>query len=103
MFDASILFKAFKSTGMLVQATRLAYPGAKPIDAGFVRPDALILGDAVQTSAVELEYVTDSVVPPLAHAEALQIGEQAYRVSGPPRREGDGFFSRARLEATVIS
>ncbi|MDP9902616.1 hypothetical protein [Variovorax ginsengisoli] len=99
-FDPSILFPAFKAAGMLARATRLQSIPVVDIDVGFVQPDGLILGDAVQTTDIEIEYVTSSVVPPLRVGEALRIKGQAYRVRMPPQRKADGYFTRTTLETT---
>ncbi len=102
MFDPSILFPAFKAAGMLSVATRLGQVPPVDIDVGFVQPDGLILGDAVQTTDVEVEYITTAAVPPVRVGEALRIGTETYRVRQPPRKTGDGTYSRVVLETAVL-
>lgn len=102
MFDPSILFDAFKATGMLSVATRLDQVPQTDLDVGFVQPDGLILGEAVQTTDIEIEYVTATAVPALRVGEALRIDADAYRVRQPPRKSGDGTYTRVTLETAVL-
>ena len=75
--------------------------GAPTGDAGFIvglqRPEQLILGDAVHTAQIEIEYTTADA-PDLAPGNGITIDGTAYRVHQQPRKQGDGTFSRAELE-----
>lgn len=101
MFDPTILFDAFKGAGMLDQATLLG-PSPVSFDVGFLQPENLIMGEAVQTSDIVIEFVTASS-PQLRTGTALVIKGQAYRVRQPPNKQGDGYYSRATLETTVVA
>lgn len=98
MFDASFFMATFEAHGM---ATRAVRDGAQVGDAGFIvgfqRPEQLILGDAVHTAQIEIEYTTADA-PDLALGEGLTIDGTHYRVRAIPRKQGDGAFSRAELE-----
>lgn len=82
---------------MASRAVRTAVPGDTGFVVGFVRPEDLILGEAVLTAQIEIEYVTADA-PDLAIGERLIIGGAAYRVQNAPRKLGDGTFSRAALQ-----
>ena len=97
MFDPSILFPAFSAAGMLNCALRSDAMPPATFSAGFVQPDQLILGDAVQSSEIEIEYQTADA-PNLKVGERLVICGSTFRVRQPPKKTGDGFFSRAELE-----
>lgn len=97
MFNSSIFMATFEAHGLAQRAVRTAVPGDTGFVVGFVRPDQLILGDAVQTAQIEIEYTTADA-PALALGDGLTIGGTQYRVRNKPRKQGDGAFSRAELE-----
>ncbi len=97
MFDPSIFLGAFEAHGLATRATRTQVQGDTGFVVGFVEPEQLILGDSVQTSAIEIEYATVDA-PALALGTALTIGGGVYRINQQPRKQGDGTFSRASLE-----
>lgn len=98
MFDTSVFMAAFEAHGMATRAVRVGAPAG---DAGFIvgfqRPEQLILGDAVHTAQIEIEYTTADA-PDLAPGDGLTIDGTQYRVRAIPRKEGDGTFSRTELE-----
>lgn len=96
-FDAAIFWPAFAAAGMLTEAVYMpAGGGQMPVQVGFVRPEALLLGDMVQVEQTRIEYET-SAMPDLAHGESINIGAVAYTVRGEPEKKGDGYFSTAEL------
>ncbi|HCY17174.1 MAG TPA: hypothetical protein DHV21_14570 [Curvibacter sp.] len=97
MFDPSIFMGVFEAHGLATRAVRTAVPGDTGFVVGFVRPEDLILGEAVHTAQIEIEYATADA-PALAVGESLTIGGTAYRVQNAPRKQGDGTFSRAALQ-----
>lgn len=98
MFDASFFMATFEDHGMATRAVRCnAPPGDLGFIVGFVRPEQLIFGDAVQTTQFEIEYVTRDA-PDLAPGDGLTISNTLYRVHNMPRKQGDGTFTRAELE-----
>lgn len=97
MFDPTDFMATFEAHGMAVRAIRTAVPGDTGFVVGFVQPEELILGDAVQTAQIEIEYATADA-PALALGTGLTIQGAAYRVNAVPRKRGDGTFSRAALE-----
>ncbi len=113
MFDASTFMSAFEAHGMALRAYRVQVPYDEGFVVGFVQPEQLILGDAVQTSQLEIEYasadapalVGGSVLSlndqlSLALGTELLIDETYYRINQPPRKLGDGTFSRASVEVS---
>jgi hypothetical protein len=97
MFDPSLLFPAFKAAGMLHAVARSDAAPPAAFDADFVQPGQLILGDAVHSDQVQIEYQTGAA-PDLRVGERLVIAGSTYRVRQPPLKQGDGFFSRVELE-----
>lgn len=97
MFNPSLLFPAFAAVGMLHCAMRMQAMPPATFDVGFVQPSQLILGEAVQSDQIEIEYETRSA-PDLQRGELLAICGSNFRVRQAPSKQGDGFFSRAELE-----
>jgi len=97
MFDPDSFMGIFEAHGLATRAVRTAVPGDAGFVVGFVRPEELILGDAVHTAQIEIEYATADA-PALVVGESLTIGGMAYRVQNAPRKQGDGTFSRASLQ-----
>lgn len=97
MFDPTLLFPAFKAAGMLHSALRSDAVPPVAFDADFVQPGQLILGEAVQSDQVQLEYETRAA-PDLRVGERLVLDGSTYRVRQPPLKQGDGFYSRVELE-----
>lgn len=97
MFDPQGFMSTFEAHGLATRAVRTQVPGDVGFVVGFVRPDELLFGDAVQTAQFAIEYTT-SDAPVLAVGTSLSISGTVYRVNQPPRKQGDGTFSRAALE-----
>lgn len=98
MFDPALLFPAFKAAGMLHVFQRSDAVPPVEFDADFVQPGQLILGEAVHSDQVQIEYQTGAA-PDLHVGERLVMdGAATYRVRQPPLKQGDGFFSRVELE-----
>jgi hypothetical protein len=97
MFDPLGFLAQFEAHGLAARATRTQVPGDVGFVVGFVQPEQLLLGDAVQTAQFEIEYTTTDA-PTLPAGTALLIGGTVYRVAQPPRKQGDGTFTRAALE-----
>ncbi|EYC51703.1 hypothetical protein AZ34_11880 [Hylemonella gracilis str. Niagara R] len=97
MFDPSIFMQAFEAHGLVHRATRASVPGDTGFLCGFVRPDELILGDDVHAAGPEIEFET-AAAPGLVRGQTLTINGQDYRLVRDPRRQGDGYFSRAVLK-----
>lgn len=97
MFDPLGFLAQFEAHGLATRATRTQVPGDVGFVVGFVQPEQLLFGDAVQTAQFEVEYTTTDA-PTLALGTALSIGGVVYRVNQVPRRQGDGTFTRAALE-----
>lgn len=97
MFDPLNFMAVFEEHGMATRAIRTAVPGDTGFGVGFVRPEELILGEAVHTAQIEIEYKTADA-PTLALGTSLTIDGVAYRVNSVPRKQGDGTFSRSGLE-----
>ena len=96
MFDPSIIWEQLRAAGMLTRITPVG--GALlPFDAGVQRPESLILGEAVQTAEIVIEYVTSEAAG-LAPGQQLDFDGISHRVRQPPRRKDDGYFSIAVLE-----
>jgi hypothetical protein len=98
VFDPTLLFPAFKAAGMLHSALRSDAVPPVAFDVDFVQPGQLILGEAVLSDQVQVEYETRSA-PDLRVGERLVLdGATTYRVRQPPLKQGDGFYSRVELE-----
>jgi hypothetical protein len=111
MFDTSHFMQVFEDNGMALRALRAGAPAGPGFVVGLQRPEQLILGDAVHTAMIEIDYATADA-PDLATGEGLTIGRLAhldtgeavlvdgvaYRVRDVPRKQGDGSFSKAELE-----
>ena len=97
MFDPQGFMGVFEAHGLAPRATRTQVPGDTGFVVGFVQPEQLLFGDAVQTAQFEIEYTTTDA-PALPLGTALSIGGTVYRVTQPPRKQGDGTFTRAALE-----
>lgn len=97
MFDPSGFMQTFEDHGLATRAFRATLPGSAGFIVGFMRPEELILGEAVHTAQIEVEYAT-AEAPNLAMGEGLTIKGVSYRVRNKPRKQGDGTFSRAELE-----
>lgn len=97
MFDPVGFLAQFEAHGLALRATRTLVPGDVGFVVGFVQPEQLLFGDAVQTAQYEIEYTTTDA-PTLPPGTALSIGGTVYRVTQPPRKQGDGTFTRAALE-----
>lgn len=97
MFDASNFMAMFEAHGLAPRATRTQVPGDVGFVVGFLQPDAVVFGDQVQTGQLDIEYATADA-PALTVGTSLAIGGTTYRVNQPPRKQGDGTFSRASLE-----
>lgn len=97
MFDPAGFLAVFEAHGLATRAYRIQVPGDKGFVVGFVQPEQLLLGDAVQSAQFEIEYTTTDA-PALALGTVLSIGGRRYRVNQPPRKQGDGTFTRAALE-----
>lgn len=97
MFDPVGFLAQFEAHGLATRATRTQVPNDMGFIVGFVQPEQLLFGDAVQTAQFEIEYTTTHA-PTLALGTALSIDGTVYRVTQPPRKQGDGTFTRAALE-----
>jgi len=97
MFDPAGFFATFEAHGLATRAVRTQVPGDMGFIVGFVQPEELVFGDTVQTAQFAIEYTTADA-PALAVGTALTIGGTVYRVNQPPRKQGDGTFTRAQLE-----
>jgi hypothetical protein len=97
MFDPHDFLATFEAHGLATRAVRTQVPGDMGFIVGFVQPDEMLFGDAVQTAQFAIEYTTADA-PSLALGPALNIDGTAYRVNQPPRKQGDGTFTRAALE-----
>lgn len=97
MFDPAGFLAVFEAHGLATRAFRAHVFGDGGFIVGFVQPDQLLFGDAVQTSQFEIEYTTNDA-PALSQGTALRIDGRMYRVNQPPRKHGDGTFTRAALE-----
>jgi hypothetical protein len=97
MFDPHGFLAVFEAHGLATRAYRTQVPNDVGFIVGFVQPEQLIFGDAVQTAQIEIEYTT-AAAPALAVGTALTIEGKAYRVNQKPRQTGDGTFTRAALE-----
>lgn len=97
MFNPALLFPAFEAAGMLHSALREEAMPPASFAVGFVQPSQLILGEAVQSDQIEIEYETRVAVD-LRVGERLAICGSQFVVRQPPAKLGDGFYSRAELE-----
>ena len=97
MFDPQGFMATFEAHGLAQRATRTQVPGDLGFVVGFVQPDEMLFTDAVQTAQIAIEYTTADA-PALAVGTSLTIDGSVYRVNQPPRKQGDGTFSRAALE-----
>jgi hypothetical protein len=99
MFDPHGFLAVFEAHGLATRATRTQVPGDVGFIVGFVQPDEVIFGDSVQTAQFAIEYTTADA-PALAVGTSLTIEGTVYRVNQPPRKQGDGTFTRAALEVS---
>lgn len=103
MFDPSILWDALRDEGMLAEATPVSPTPGATFSVGFRQPGNLILGDAVQTDSIDIEYVSAQAVD-LAPGHQLDLQARGwaqpvrYTVRQPPMKIDDGYFSRVALE-----
>ena len=97
MFDPVGFLAVFEAHGLATRAFRAQVPGDMGFIVGFVQPEQMLFGDAVQTAQFEIEYTTADA-PALPLGTALRIDGRLYRVNQPPRKHGDGTFTRAALE-----
>lgn len=97
MFDPAAFMAVFEAHGLATRATRVQVPGDVGFVVGFVQPDQPLFGEQVHSAQIEVEYSTADA-PTLSAGTALAIGGTQYRVNQPPRKQGDGTYSRAALE-----
>ena len=97
MFDPTLLFPAFQAAGMLHCALRTDCMPPAEFQVGFVQPGQLILGEAVHSDQIEIEYETRAA-PDLRPGERIALCGQTFRVRQPALKKGDGFFSTVELE-----
>ena len=97
-WSEDIFFPAFADAGMLTDATYQpsSGPAVPGIQVGFVQPDALMLGDMVQSTEYAIEYRTADM-PALKMGETITMGVDTYKVRRNPEKKGDGAFSHALL------
>ncbi len=97
MFDTSGFMQVFEDHGLATRAFRASLPGSDGFIVGFERPEDLILGDAVQTAHIMVEFNSNDA-PNLVVGEELTIKGVSYRVRNKPQPKGDGSFSKVELE-----
>ncbi|WP_457425667.1 head-tail joining protein [Roseateles sp. P5_E7] len=98
--DNSIFFAAFKSAGMLDPC--FYKPGTideKGFDAGWQRPDVLLMADEAQATDYLLEFQTADL-PTLRIGDPITVDGVAYIVRAPAQKGRDGFFSTVALKRT---
>jgi hypothetical protein len=96
-WDTSVFWGAFKAAGMLVEAT--FQPSAGPaitFDAGFTRPDTIVLDGVVHSTDYSIEYQSGDVQ--LVRDNVIAIDAVQYRIRQSPTAKGDGTFMVALLE-----
>lgn len=98
-WDNSIFDEAFDSVGIREEALLLDTEPPTQFMARFDRPQVINEADMVHSTDYEIEYTT-SDVPDLTYHSMVEIGGVRYRVRQKPIAVGDGFWSRAMLEAT---
>jgi hypothetical protein len=99
-FDSSLFWPVFKATGMLTEVAYQPPAGALVIfDAGYSRPDQVVLDGMVHSTDHTIEYQRADV--DLKRDELVDIGGISFRVRQTPLTRGDGTFSVAILEEVV--
>lgn len=97
MFFANVFWQAFGDAGMLTPAEYLPPDGPPvPFDAGYTRPDEIVLGGVAHTTDYTIEYLAADVT--LARNALLRVDGQTFKVAEPPRARGGGEFFIAILE-----
>lgn len=96
-FDSSLFWPAFKAAGVLVEVTHQPAQGELvKFDAGFTRPDQLVLDGLVHSTDFGIEYQAGDIV---LHRDDLVVIEQVtYKLQQTPKVKGDGKFVTAVLE-----
>jgi len=96
-FEPGRLFSAFARAGLLHEAAYQPLKGPRTRFAcGFVQADQLLADYQVQGSDVAIEYQTADA-PDLEVGVGVEICGAVYRVTQPPARQGDGYFTVAKL------
>lgn len=99
-FDATVFWSSFKAAGMLTEVTlRPTQGGAVTFDAGFKRPDQVVLDGMVHSTDYTIEYQRADV--DIKRGTLIEIDGEAYKVRQTPNTKGDGTFSVAILEKVV--
>lgn len=96
--DNSIFFAAFKSAGLLDPC--VYKPGTvdeKSFEAGWQRPDMLLLADEAQATDFLLEFQTADL-PALRIGDPITVDGVAFTVRALAMKGRDGFFSTVALK-----
>ena len=96
-FGEGVFWPAFKGAGMLEVVELLPESGdSVTFDAGFERPDQIVLDGVAHTTGYQIEYQATDVT--LQRGNRVRIAGQAYKVTEPPRATGGGEFFIAYLD-----
>jgi hypothetical protein len=96
-FDSSVFWPVFKDAGMLAVVTYQPPVGALvSFDAGFNRPDQVVLDGMVHSTDFSIEYQRADVE--LKRGFLIVIDGMTYKVRQSPLVKGDGTFAIAILE-----
>lgn len=101
MFDRDVFWPAFKSAGLLSEATVTSGGSTFTMDVGFSMPDQDRMGRGVLSRDYEIEY-QHADAPVLDEGDTVTIDAVAYRVRQAPYiphpgNAADGYFRCALL------